>query len=305
MARTKILWLLLLAGMLACDNGPSAPTGDDSSPVDGSEQPDPDPGEESGDPGVALEDPGTVEEPEGGSDASEPGTFDIEILVPPEHRFSDAQLELINKVEKRWEVVIVGDILDSDYTTFTFDTDREGDYDWGTARGGRILIDRVVDDVAVIVTSDPELTGGAWGGVVQWTAANSLPAISEIILAEELLSGSADVLRGVLMHEMCHALGFGTTWTEELHKELNGDTHFAGPLAIEAFDAAGGSSYSGKKVPATANGHWRGEVFGQELLSASADMSHPAPLSAITIQAMADMGYMVDVSQADPYSLPE
>ena len=259
--------------------------------------------DESGEPGVALEEPETTEEPEG-SDASEPGTFSIEILVPPEHRFSDAQLELIDEVAQRWEAVIVGDIPDSDYTTFTFDTDREGDYDWGTARGGRILIDRVIDDVAVIVTSDPELTGGAWGGLVQWTASNNLPAISHIILAEELLLGPVNVLRGVLMHEMCHALGFGTSWTEELLKEPNGDdTHFAGPLAIKAFDAAGGSSYDGKKVPATANGHWRGEVFGNELMSASVDMSHPAPLSAITIQAMADLGYLVDVAQADDYTL--
>ena len=248
MARTQILWLLLLAGLTACDKGPSTPTGgDDSPPVDESKQPETNPGEESGEPGVALEEPGAVEEPGPGSDASEPGTFSIEILVPPEHRFSDAQLALINEVAKRWEAVIVGDIPDSDYTQITFDTAREGDYDWGTARGGRILIDRVIDDVAIIVTSDPELTGGAWGGLVQWTAANNLPAISHIILAEELLSDSADVLKRVLMHEMCHALGFGTSWTEELLKEPDGDAHFAGPLAIEAFDAAGGGSYDGQE----------------------------------------------------------
>lgn len=244
-----------------------------------------------------------LSQPSGAGPKAE-GAFSIEILVPPEHRFSDAQLALINEVAQRWEAVIVGDIPDSDYTQITFDTAREGDYDWGTARGGRILIDRVIDDVAIIVTSDPELTGGAWGGLVQWTAVNNLPAISHIILGEELLSGPADVLKRVLIHEMGHALGFGTSWTEELLKEPNGDTHFAGPLAIEAFDAAGGSSYGGRKVPATGNGHWRGEVFGNEVMSASADMDHPAPLSAITIQAMADLGYEVDVSQADPYSLP-
>ena len=31
----------------------------------------------------------------------------------------------------------------------------------------------------------------------------------------------------------------------------------------------------------------------------------PAPLSAITVQSLADLGYEVDVSQADPYMLPD
>ena len=33
-------------------------------------------------------------------------------------------------------------------------------------------------------------------------------------------------------------------------------------------------------------------------------LSSSAPLSAITIQAMADLGYSVDVTQADTYTLP-
>ena len=33
-------------------------------------------------------------------------------------------------------------------------------------------------------------------------------------------------------------------------------------------------------------------------------LSNSAPLSAITIQAMADLGYTVDVTQADAYTLP-
>ena len=32
--------------------------------------------------------------------------------------------------------------------------------------------------------------------------------------------------------------------------------------------------------------------------------SDPGPLSAITIQSMADLGYTVDVTQADAYTLP-
>ena len=76
------------------------------------------------------------------------------------------------------------------------------------------------------------------------------------------------------------------------------DPHFNGPLAIEAFDAAGGTNYTaGAKVPVDAyETHWR---FGGELMGAGG-----SALSAITVQSLADLGYVVDVSQADPFQLP-
>lgn len=89
--------------------------------------------------------------------------------------------------------------------------------------------------------------------------------------------------------------------------ESDADTHFAGPLAIEAFNAAGGRNYPGKKVPVSTagdDGHWRGSIFGNEVMSSGLDVSLPAPLSAVTIQSMADMGYEVDVTKADDYALP-
>ena len=76
------------------------------------------------------------------------------------------------------------------------------------------------------------------------------------------------------------------------------DPHFNGPLAIEAFDAAGGTNYTaGAKVPVSADeGHWR---FGGELMGIGG-----SAISAITVQYLADLDYVVDVSQADPFQLP-
>ena len=52
------------------------------------------------------------------------------------------------------------------------------------------------------------------------------------------------------------------------------DTYFAGPLAIAAFDAAGGTAYTGEKVPVEnnavagqADAHWRESVLGSELMT--------------------------------------
>ena len=116
----------------------------------------------------------------------------------------------------------------------------------------------------------------------------------------------------VARHELGHVLGIGTLWHARRHvrdrstEEEVRDTYVVLPLAERAFDAAGGTSYTGPKVPlhqygsGSRNSHWRREVFGVELMAPSAG----APTSAVTLQALADLGYTVDLSLADPYTLP-
>ena len=123
----------------------------------------------------------------------------------------------------------------------------------------------------------------------------------------------------VILHEMGHVLGIGTAWSHfgllanpSLPDNQGADTHFPGPLAIEAFDAAGGTEYSGgAKVPVenragrgSGDGHWRESVLDHELMTPYQNSGIPDPLSAITIQSLADLGYTVDVSLAEPYRLP-
>ena len=52
------------------------------------------------------------------------------------------------------------------------------------------------------------------------------------------------------------------------------------------------------------DGHWRESVFGNEIMSTSGSGHVSEPVSAITIQSLADIGYAVDVSRADSYRLP-
>ena len=138
------------------------------------------------------------------------------------------------------------------------------------------------------------------------------PKLSFIIIAESLLEESDTVLEMVVLHELGHALGFGTAWTEKLLKESSAsnpeaDTHFAGPLAIKAFNEAGGEDYEGNKVPVANggdDGHWRSSVLGNELMGSHVDADYPYFLSAITIQSLGDLGYTVDPSKADPFTLP-
>jgi hypothetical protein len=125
-------------------------------------------------------------------------------------------------------------------------------------------------------------------------------------------------LRSVIQHEMGHVLGIGSLWqTFGLLKNpstVGGpalDTYFAGVNAIDAFNSIGGSAYTGgQKVPVentggggTINGHWRESVLANELMTGFIN-SGSNPLSVVSVRSLADIGYTVNASGADPFQLP-
>jgi hypothetical protein len=54
----------------------------------------------------------------------------------------------------------------------------------------------------------------------------------------------------------------------------------------------------------TADAHWRESVFGKELMTGYYNPGSPNPLSRVTVGAMADLGYLVNMNAADSYSPP-
>ena len=180
-----------------------------------------------------------------------------------------------------------------------------------------------VDDLLILVEMrDIDGPGRtlAQAGTCGLREASNLPYVSVMFFDVSdfdglIASGDATELA---MHEIAHALGFGVLWPVKglLRDRSLGvgaiDAHFTGPLAIAAFDAAGGADYTGgAKVPVenlggagSANLHWRGAVLRRELMRPLNRLGVPETFSAITIQSMADLGYIVDVSLAEPYTLP-
>ena len=51
------------------------------------------------------------------------------------------------------------------------------------------------------------------------------------------------------------------------------------------------------------NGHWRESDMGREVMTGYLNLSVVNPLSAITVAALEDMGYVVDISKADTYTV--
>ncbi len=119
----------------------------------------------------------------------------------------------------------------------------------------------------------------------------------------------AGVMGDVIAHEMGHVLGFGTLWP--LNRLVSGqgspNPTYVGAQALAEWRRMLGFA---ELLPAenvggqgTANAHWRESVFGNELMSSF--LSHrEQPLSRLTVAAMADLGYDVDIAAADEYRLP-
>ena len=183
--------------------------------------------------------------------------------------------------------------------------------------GARFEVDiGSLNDLAIVTAMvDIDGAGGtlAKAGTCVRRIATGTPVLGAMVFDRAdvgSLAASGD-LSETALHEIAHILGFGlaSDWDDLVHDSVPGipgaDPHFAGAGAIAAFDAAGGTGYTGGKVPVTGGGaHWRESVLGLELMTPAIKSGVLDPLSAITIRALADLGYQVNARFAQSYSLP-
>ena len=227
-------------------------------------------------------------------DSFRKGDYDIELVfLDP---FTEGQKNVLQYVARRWMSVITEDLPEYEFTQGW--SGQCGERSYAIPSGERI------DDLRIYVTSfddNPDAVGWATPSLLRETT--YLPVLG--CMAFDLERANL-VVTG--LHEIGHVLGFGPVWDDLGFRQNlswddpNADTHFNGPLAIAAFDDAGGRDYTGKKVPVEKmdGSHWRYSVLEGELMVPGGG----GALSSITVQSLADLGYGVDVTQADPYTLP-
>ena len=245
--------------------------------------------------------------------ASVPGSFDVDVILVGD--VSERLREAFEDAADRWMSILAGTELPDvplDRPT------RLGCSDIFTQE----KVEGSIDDL-VVVASVVELDGpgGALAGaqVCSVREGSLMPFLGVTIFDKDDLDGfGSRELEEVILHEMGHVLGFGTLWPQfgllsDPSRIVSGaDAHFTGEMAIAAFDDAGGVNYGGgAKVPVENRGgpgsvdtHWREAVFQREIMSSTVAVGTSESLSAITIQSLADLGYTVDVSLAEPYRLP-
>lgn len=126
-------------------------------------------------------------------------------------------------------------------------------------------------------------------------------------------------LTDVIQHEMLHVVGIGTLWNRFSLLAGAGTTfsRYTGAFGVGGCVTMGGTPVCPGSVPVentggagTADAHWRESVFFNELMTGfvNSRVSVPVgimnPLSVMSIQSLADVGYVVNPLAADPFAIP-
>jgi hypothetical protein len=226
--------------------------------------------------------------------------------VPQQHRAAFEQ------AAARWSQVVTGNLSSINHVAAA-----------GTCGAGSPRVEMNVDDLVILVAVEyidgPGFVLGSAGPCYIRNATDGqLPWLGRMRLDVDDLDQLAirGLLADVILHEMGHVMGLGTLWTMfdlvQLRSSSSSvlDTHYTGLHGRAAFDAIGGTAYTGGlKVPVentggagTMNAHWRENVLGNELMTGWIN-SGRNPLSLVTVRALEDLGYQVDPGAADAFML--
>ena len=228
---------------------------------------------------------------------------------------SATQMAAFTSAAARWQSIITAKLPNYPLTVAA-----------GECGSNSPAVSEIIGDVVIFVTfATIDGVGGVLGqaGPCFIRDANDhyLPLLGRMIfdVADLANMEAKGTLNPVILHEMGHVLGIGTIWDlfpglllqPSLPNSPGVDTRFTGVNAVLGFNIIGGSSYTGGgKVPVentqggegTRDAHWRENVLRNELMTGFISGSNN-PLSQLTVRSLQDLGYSVDVAQADVFFL--
>ena len=217
-------------------------------------------------------------------------TFNIEVRFVGQ--FSPTQQAAFNAAAERWEQIIVGDIPD----VFV---------------PGIGQVDDIVIEARAVAIDGPSGILGQTALIAQRVVSN-LPSAAFIELDTFDISAleSSGQLSSTILHEMGHALGFGTIWNSLglISGATGPDPQFLGPRSIQEYNLRFGTNVTGVPVEntggqGTADVHWRESVLTTELMTGFLNAGVSNPITRLTVAQFADIGYQVDFTAADSLNL--
>jgi len=231
-----------------------------------------------------IPDPGEFKEQRGKSDFN----IDLRFLGG----LTDSQKAIFEQAAKRWQEIIIGDLPS-------------------------VRVDNEIIDDIVIEARGVEIDGR---GNILGQAGPTLLRPRTFLPARGIMSFDSwdirqmeedGILLSVIIHEMCHVLGFGTIWKELglLQDAGTFNPIFTGVNSGKEYAKLRGTNVSAPVPVANTGGagtrdsHWRESVFGNELMTG---FINPGinPISRITVASMQDIGYQINYDSAETFILP-
>jgi hypothetical protein len=228
-------------------------------------------------------------------------------------RPSDRVQAAIKEVLARWEEIVVGDLPD-----WTLPDDPDVIPDERCGGNGARIRGGSGDDVTVLINIAPIDGPGSTLGFAgpcyvrtidtgQWVT-----SVGILTLDSADLSGMPEsTLFSLIWHEIGHVMGIGTLWrfgNDLLAFPGSPDPRYTGEGGIAGYQHAGGQDPS---VPVantggsgTRDSHWRESTFDEEIMTGYSEVGGlDQPISLMTVLSLQDLGFQVDSTQADPFSI--
>lgn len=225
-----------------------------------------------------------------------------------------AQQAAFESAASRWQQVVTGELSNVPIAT----TDACPDLD-----APDIAVNETVDDVLILVVFDSidgpsNVLGSA--GPCFLRGSNSLTIVG--IMTFDTADIQARIDNGsftdIVLHEMGHVLGIGSLWKRAefnfVSSPCTTNPRYTAAEAVAAYKNTNGGG-TATSIPlenfstgpncnnGTRDSHWRETVFGDELMTGFISGT-TRPMSLTTVRSLADLGYTVDNSQADAFTVP-
>lgn len=208
--------------------------------------------------------------------------FDIDIRYQGARKYQ----KYFEQAAENWERIITGDLSD-------YEDEVHG------------LIDDVRID-AVVVPYPAEKTNTLGTGGPQAFRADGTTARGFMDFnADRMAAMEADGTLGeVIKHEMGHVLGVGPSWAA---RGLVKNGLYVGENALAVYREWTGGAAEGVPLEDEGGGgtlgkHWREALFDNELMTGTAEGDPGMPTSRLTVAALRDLGYEVNMDAADAYA---
>lgn len=185
----------------------------------------------------------------------------------------------------------------------------------GRYRRDEIQAPKAADNLLIVV--DLQDIDGPWGVVgsagpctLNWETGLPVIGMMRFDVADLDQLEARGSLESVILHEMGHVLGIGTLWDRYglVTRSIDPPLEYFGQYGNEGNVHAGRTGRAkveDRGGPGTARGHWDELIYDHELMTGWTEYNRFTPISRMSVGALKDLGFPVDMSKADPYRVPQ